>query len=102
MITITASLILIAVLAYVVTCLMVRNDVETKIKRYETETLWKEGIVDNTLVAKLKNNEKAIVTFGVIAWPLYFLFCVGASLGSDVYNLLLGDNYENRIATWFV
>ena len=102
MIIITVGLILIAVLAYVVTCLMVKDDVETRIKRYNEETLWKEGIVDNTLVTKLRNNKKTIVTFGVIAWPLYFLFCVGASLGSDVYNLLLGDNYENRIATWFV
>ena len=102
MMIITVSLILIAVLAYVVTCLMVRNDVETRIKRYNEETLWKEGIVDNTLVAKLRNNKKTIVRFGVIAWPLYFLFCIGAAVGSDVYNLLLGDNYENRIATWFV
>ena len=102
MIIITVSLILIAVLAYVVTCLMVRNDVETRIKRYNEETLWKEGIEDNTLVAKLRNNKKTIVTFGVIAWPLYFLFCIGAAFGSDIYDLLVGDNYENRIATWFV
>ena len=102
MIIITVSIILIAVLAYVVTCLMVRNDVETRIKRYNEETLWKEGIVDNTLVAKLRNNKKTIVTFGVIAWPLYFLFCIGAAFGSDIYDLLVGDNYENRIATWFI
>ena len=102
MIIITVSLILIAVLAYVVTCLMVRNDVETRIKWYNEETLWKEGIVDNALVAKLRNNKKTIVTFGVIAWPLYFLFCIGAAFGSDIYDLLVGDNYENRIATWFI
>lgn len=98
----TLILILIAVLAYVVICLIVRNDVETRIKSYNEETLLKEGIVDNTLVAKLRNNKKTIVTLGVIAWPLYFLFCVGASFGSDVYNLLVGDNHENRIATWFI
>lgn len=102
MIIITVSLILIAVLAYVVTCLMVRNDVETRIKRYNEETLWKEGMVDNTLVAKLRNNKKTIITFGAIAWPLYYLFCIGAAFGSDIYDLLVGDNYENRIATWFV
>ena len=102
MMTITLILIFIAVLAYVVICLIVRNDVETRIKRYNEETLLKEGIVDTSLVTKLKNKEKTIVTLGVIAWPLYFLFCVGASFGSDVYNLLLGDNYENRIATWFI
>lgn len=98
----TFIFILLAILVYVGTCLMVRDDIETRIKKYNEETLWKEGIVDNTLVTKLKNNKKTIVTFGVIAWPLYFLFCVGASLGSDVYSLLLGDNYENRIATWFI
>ena len=102
MIIITASLILIAVLAYVVTCLMVRNDVETKIKRYETETLWKEGIVDIALMEKLIDNMKTIITLGAIAWPLYYLFCIGAAFGSDIYDLLVGDNYENRIATWFI
>lgn len=60
------------------------------------------GIVDSALVAKLTNNKKTIITFGAIAWPLYYLFCIGAAFGSDIYNLLVGDNYENRIATWFI
>ena len=98
----TFTFILLAILVYVATCLIVREDVETRIKGYGKETLWKGGIVDNTLVAKLTNNKKTIITFGAIAWPLYFLFCFGASFGSDIYDLLVGDNYENRIATRFI
>jgi hypothetical protein len=98
----TFTFILLAILAYVATCLIVREDVETRIKGYSNETIWKEGIVDNALVAKLRNNKKTIIIFGAIAWPLYYLFCVGAAFGSDIYDLLMGDNYENRIATWFI
>jgi len=99
---ITVSFILLTVLVYVLICLIVRNDVETRIKWYNKEAIWKEGIVDNVLVAKLTNNKKTIITFGAIAWPLYYLFCIGAAFGSDIYDLLVGDNYENRIATWFI
>jgi hypothetical protein len=98
----TFTFILLAILVYVATYLIVRKDVETRIKGYSNETIWKEGIVDNALVAKLRNNKKTIIIFGAIAWPLYYLFCVGAAFGSDIYDLLMGDNYENRIATWFI
>jgi len=98
----TFTFIFLAILVYVITCLIVRKDVETRIKRYGEETLWKEGIVDTALMSKLTNNKKTIITFGAIAWPLYYLFCIGAAFGSDIYDLLVGDNYENRIATWFI
>lgn len=99
----TFTFILLAILVYaVISLLIVRKDVDTRIKGYSKETVWKEGIVDNALVAKLTNNKKTIITFGAIAWPLYYLFCIGAAFGSDIYDLLVGDNYENRIATWFI
>ena len=98
----TFIFILLTILVYVVTYLIVRKDVETRIKGYSKEAIWKEGIVDNAFVAKLTNNKKTIITFGAIAWPLYYLFCIGAALGSSIYDLLVRDNYENRIATWFI
>ena len=98
----TFIFILLVILVYVAACLIVRKDVEARIKGYEKETVWKEGIVDNALVTKSTDNEKTIITLGAIAWPLYYLFCIGAAFGSDIYNLLVGDNYENRIATWFI
>lgn len=87
---------------YMTICLIVKKNIEEKIKEYGKETVWKNGIVDISLVTKLTNNEKTIATFGAIAWPLYYLFYIGAVFGSDIYDLLVGDNYENRIATWFV
>jgi len=98
----TFIFILLAILVYVATCLIIRKNVETRIKEYSKETIWIEGIVDNALAAKLINNKKTIITFGAIAWPLYYLFCIGAAFGSKIYDLLVGDNYENRIATWFI
>ena len=90
------------ILIYAVICLIAKKDIERKIKGYEKETIWKVGIVDHSLSNKLDVNQKKIITFGAIGWPMYYLFCMGASLGSDIYNLLIGDDYEDRIATWFV
>ena len=98
----TFIFILLAILVYVAICLIVKKDVETKMTGYDKETVWKEGIVDITKKKKLIDNMKTIITLGAIAWPLYYLFCIGAAFGSDIYNLLVGDNYENRIATWFI
>ena len=39
----TFTFILLAILVYVATCLIVRKDVETRIKGYGKETVWKEG-----------------------------------------------------------
>jgi hypothetical protein len=98
----TIIFLLLTVSIYVVICLIVKNDVNNKIKTYRKETVWKEGIVNNFLSKQLENNSKKIITFGAIGWPMYYLFCIGSSLGSDIYDLLIGDNYENRIATWFI
>ena len=98
----TFIFILLAILVYVAICLIVMKDFETRITGYDKETVWKEGIVDIALMEKLIDNMKTIITLGAIAWPLYYLFCIGAAFGSDIYDLLVGDNYENRIATWFV
>ena len=98
----TFIFILLVILVYVAACLIVRKDVEARIKGYKEETVWKEGIVDIAIKEKLIDNMKTIITLGAIAWPLYYLFCIGAAFGSDIYDLLVGDNYENRIATWFV
>ena len=53
----TFIFILLAILVYVAICLIVMKDVETRMTRYDKETVWKEGIVDNALVTKLTDNE---------------------------------------------
>lgn len=98
----TIIFLLLTVSIYVVICLIVKNDVKDKIKKYREETVWKEGVVNNFFSKQLENNSKKIIIFGAIGWPMYYLFCIGSSLGSDIYDLLIGDNYENRIATWFI
>jgi hypothetical protein len=93
---------ILVILIYVAISLITKKNIETKIKKYKNETLWKEGVVDNSVVAKLVNDKNEFALIGSIGWPMYYLFCMGASLGSDIYDLLIGDNYENRIATWFI
>ena len=98
----TIIFLLLTVSIYVVICLIVKNDIKHKIGGYREETVWKEGIVNDFFSKQLENNSKKIIIFGAIGWPMYYLFCVGSSLGSDIYDLLIGDDYENRIATWFI
>lgn len=93
---------LLAILTYLIAYLIVEKDIENKVKHYKKETIWKEGVINNSILQYLETNSKKIITFGAIGWPMYYLFCIGSSLGSDIYNLLIGDNYENRIATWFI
>jgi hypothetical protein len=98
----TIIFLLLAVLAYVIICLIVEKDIRGKLGSYKEETFWKHGIVNNRISQQLENNSKKLIVFGAIGWPMYYLFYIGASLGSDIYDLLIGDNYENRIATWFI
>ena len=83
----TFIFILLAILVYVAICLIVMKDVETRIKGYGKETVWKEGIVDIALMEKLIDNMKTIITLGAIAWPLYYLFCIGAAFGSGILSI---------------
>ena len=78
------------------------SDIKETIKQYENESLWKLGVVDRYMLSILTNEMKTIVIFGAIAWPMYYLFKMGAIFGIDIYNLINNKNYENRIASWFV
>lgn len=101
MLIMTVLFIILTILVYLVICLAVGKDIEKNIKKYREDAL-KEGVIDYGLIKELNNNKKTIIMLGAIGWPLYYLFCMGASFGSDIYNLLTRDNYENRIATWFI
>lgn len=98
----TVIFLLLTLSIYVVICLIVKNDVKHKMKEYRIESVRNEGIVNKLFSKQLENNSKKIIIFGAIGWPMYYLFCIGSSLGSDIYDLLIRDNYENRIATWFI
>jgi len=73
-----------------------------KIRLYKDESIRKYGIIDERLCSYLDENEEKLAIYGALGWPIYYLFIVGADCGANVFNTLIGDNYENRIATWLV
>ncbi len=73
-----------------------------KIKAYKNHSIRKYGVLDERLYGYLHANKEKLAIYGALGWPIYYLFGVGAACGANVFNTLIGDNYENRIATWLV
>lgn len=92
----------ILLIAYYIMAKVVSEDIKETIKQYKKESLWKLGFVNKKIASKLEDEKDTLVLFGAIAWPMYYLFKMGAVFGTDVYNLINDENYEDRIASWFV
>lgn len=60
------------------------------------------GIVLKKMVRILERNKELFVIFGSIMFPLYYCFKFGFFVGKIVYDLLIDDNYEDRVASWVV
>ena len=78
------------------------NIIIEKIKGYKNDSIMKYGILDERLYDYLHKNKKKLAIYGALGWPIYYLFSVGATCGANVFDTLIGDDYENRIATWLV
>ena len=87
---------------YIAAYFAVAVDIKARIRGYKKNAVWSQGIVSGKVVDTLSEKEEAIVALGAIGWPLYYLFLIGSALGRDIYNILIKDNNEDRIASWFV
>jgi hypothetical protein len=81
---------------------VVKEDILERIKNYKNNSIWSNGFVDNKINSILCNEKETIAKFGALAWPLYYPFIFGLTFGKDIYYLLIGKNYENRIASRLV
>lgn len=50
----------------------------------------------------LHDNNKTLIFFGVVLWPLFYCFKLGFFIGTSIYKILINDNYEDRIASWLI
>ena len=73
-----------------------------EINDYKDYSIRKYGIVDERLYCYLHENKEKLAIYGALGWPIYYLFSIGAACGADIFNTLTSDNYENRIAPWFI
>lgn len=78
------------------------KEIRKGIQDYEENSMMQNGVVDGDIVWWIDWHKEEIIILGSIAWPIYYLFILGASIGQDLFDKLVEDNYENRIATWFI
>lgn len=48
----------------------------------------------------IERYEKYITFLGRCLFPLYWCFILGTIFGNKLYDILINDNDENRIASW--
>ena len=79
-----------------------KSIIREKIRYYKNDSVEKHGILDKRLYDYLHENKEKLAIYGALVWPIYYLFSIGAVCGAGIFNTLTSNNYENRIATWFV
>jgi hypothetical protein len=54
-------------------------------------------------ISAIKYNKEALCVVTAITWPITWAFIVGCSLGYEIHkNMIIKNNEEIRIASWFV
>jgi hypothetical protein len=92
----------ITLIVYAIMYAVTKSNIIAKIKVCRDDSIRKYGIYDERLYGYLSKNKEKLAIYGALGWPIYYLFSIGAACGSDIFNTLTSDNYENRIATWLI
>lgn len=92
------------VFIFSLTCLLmvIYTTIYDSISNYPKDTISIQCGYDAYFSFKLKEYYEIICILGVIGWPIYVLFLIGEKIGVKIFNLKVGDNNEDRIASWFV
>ena len=73
--------------------------VEDRITSYGQKT---NKMLSITLIQFIRRNETYIKYTCSLLFPLYWYFSFGALFGNKVYDILIDNEDENRIASWVV
>lgn len=93
---------IILIVYYAMMYAVTKSIIIKKIIDYKDDSILKYRVIDERLYGYLLDNKEKLALYGALGWPIYYLFSIGAACGANVFNTLIGDNYENRIATWLV
>lgn len=85
------------ILAYAIIGVSSITTIDNSIYDYKTRTV-------QSLQMKmfLHDNNKRLIFFGVVLWPLFYCFKLGFFIGTSIYKILINDKYEDRIASWLI
>jgi hypothetical protein len=102
MIYVFISLLILLLVLYCCGFYLTKGIIETYINSYHTKQIYGYNAVNEHISAVLNRFWNTFSFYGALAFPLTALFAIGASFGTKFFNILIDDNYENRIITWFV
>ena len=92
--TIELMLMVYAVLA-VLSSKVVKEEIDTYLAK-------RKGIVSDKMLSILQENKKTFKVVGAILFPLFYCFSLGFYIGVDIYDILINQNDEDRIASWVI
>ena len=90
---------ILCIVIYIIGAVVSINVINISIRQYIEKS---HGIVSRKMVRILDHNKDLFIIFGCVLFPLYYCFRFGFFVGRIVCELLIDDNYEDRIASWVV
>ena len=82
---------------YFLVGILMKKNIRQKIRKYNDE-----DVVSIEVSNYIGKYEYELVKLGVMAWPLFLIFCIGSTSGEEFYNIKTKKHYESRIAPWFI
>ena len=77
--------------------ILMKKNIRQRIRKYNDE-----NVVSIEVSNYIGKYEYELVKLGVMAWPLFLIFCIGSTVGEEFYNIKTKKHYESRIAPWFI
>jgi hypothetical protein len=85
------------ILAYAIIGVSSITTIDDSIYDYKSRT-----VQSHKMKTFLHDNNKRLIFFGVVLWPLFYCFKLGFLIGTSIYKILINDKYEDRIASWLI
>ena len=85
------------ILAYAIIGISSITTIDDSIYDYKSRT-----VQSHKMKTFLHDNNKRLIFYGVVLWPLFYCFKLGFLIGTNIYKILINDNYEDRIASWLI
>ena len=86
---------------YIAIAIVFSDNVKTHIRSYERCDNY-ENLKSISAWNFIRAKEKMLVFMGSALFPMYICIALGAFFGDKMYDMIIGENNENRIASWLV
>ena len=85
------------IIIYVILAILAKKQIRKAIKHYLEDASTKIPKLEGFIYANAYN----LINLGTIIFPITLAFIIGCSVGKHIYDLLIDNDENNRIASWF-